>query len=798
VADTLTTRPPATGPGEPTPGGPARAAAATLWLPWSLTAVAAILVLLDVSAPVLRPVAGLFLAFVVPTWVLARRLRWPFETRVHAGVVALGLTIFGLLAGGLLLNTVLPRLGVDRPLDHGPVSVTLVVADLALLAWRARVPLLDVGPGVLAERLTTLQWRLVPTLAVLSVGLSVVGAVRLNNDAGGAVALLAHVLVVVLLGAAMFARGGGLNRDVAAVYAAGVSLLLGTSLRSWYVSGHDVQRELISFRLTDEAGRWVMDAYPNAYHACLSVNILPTVLAQTSDLSGAVLFKLVTQLVAAVVPVVVYLLARTILERRLALASVAVFVGFPTFSGDLSYLTRQEYAFLFLGLAFLVATQLGLSLRLRRGLVTTMGLGVVLSHYSTTYMMIATCLIGLGVLVGLEWWERRRARADGDRPRPDREPMVLLHPVVIGVLLAATVAWVGPVTHSGGHVLDTASDSLSDLLAGRSVTGSSDLSYSILPGQQTSDSERLDQFADYVIKQREDRPDLPFLLPVTDSMEHPVAVTIAKDPLTGVGRVVQHVVPVEATNALLRAALAAVLQVLLIGGLAALVLRRARGCADVPDQTRALMVGALGGVAMVVLVPGLSAEYGVLRALQQGFVLLAPVVIIGAVTLVGLVKPLARHATRLVTGGVLGLVLVLTGVVSTVTGGYTGVLALSNTGPYHEIHYVTAPEVAGYRWLGLNAGGRIVQGEVLSDKLAANRLVWNPSGVYVAADMYPASLLAQSAVFLGPDTVHHGYAVEFYGGTAVAYEYPTAKLARHLDVVFSSPDAQIYWPESPQ
>jgi uncharacterized membrane protein len=800
---TLTTDAP-TGPPATTeraataPRGPDRVVA--LALPWVLTVVAAYVVLADVTVPVLRPVAGLFLLMGVPTWVLAHRLHWPFETRVHAWVLSFGVTMFGVIAGGLALNALLPGAGIDRPLAERPVTIAATLVSVGLLSWRVREPLVQSAPADWVRAVATLRWRLVPTLAVVNVAAAVLGAIRLNNDASGALAVLGHVGVAVLLGVVLFARTDDLRRDVVAVYAAGLSLLLATSVRGWYISGHDVQREFISFQLTYNSGRWSMADYPTAYHACLSVNILPTAIAHLTDLSGYVIFKVVLQLFAAVIPVIVLLLARLVVERRLAIAAVCVFVGFPTFSNDLAYLTRQEAAFLFLGLAFLVATQTRFSVNHRRVMVGLFGIGVVLSHYSTTYLMVAALCAGLFVLIALAWWDRWRARGRGDEQRAAvpllTEPLVVLYPGVIVALVLSTFIWVSPVTNSGGHLLDTATESISKLLhGGGDDEGSSDLGYSIIPGQTTPDSVRLQDFADTIVEQREANTQASWLLPLTQGIEEPTSTSMSLDPLTGVGRVINVVFPVQTLNTMLRLGSAFALQVLLVVGLLALVLRRAAGVRDLPDQTRAMMVGSLAGVAMVVLVPGLSGEYGVLRAFQQGFVLLAPVVVIGAMTLLHLVRPLARRAMRLVQVGAIALVVVLSGVVSTATGGSFGILALANSGPYHEIHYVTGAEVAGYRWIGQNAGGRIVQAEVISDKLAANRLVYNPDGgVLVASDMFPASLLSESAVFLGPDTVHHGYAAEFYTGTLLTYEFPKTKVERHLDVVFSSPDAQIYWP----
>ncbi len=136
-----------------------------------------------------------------------------------------------------------------------------------------------------------------------------------------------------------------------------------------------------------------MSALPSAYNACLSVNILPTVLAQATGLSGEVVFKVLLQLVFATVPVLTFLFARRFIPRRLALAAAILTIAFPTFFTDMPYLVRQELAFFFLALMLLAATEP--DRRVSRVLVLALGVGVILSHYSTTYVLLMALVAAL-------------------------------------------------------------------------------------------------------------------------------------------------------------------------------------------------------------------------------------------------------------------------------------------------------------------------------------------------------------------------------------------------------------------
>ena len=319
--------------------------------------VAALVVGLDLDLPVVRPLLALGLLVGFPTLVLFRRAPLLTDSPAARLCYSFGTSLLALIVVGFLVNVALPVVGVDHPLAPPALAITWLVLDLALLVWRPSIPLVGSFSAVdVVRRALMARFELVQTLAVGAVLLAVVGAVRLNNDAGGAIALVAQALAAAALLALMVTREGSLWRDVRAVFLVATSLLLATSLRGWTITGHDIQAEFLAFRLTDDAQRWQMGALENAYNACLSVNILPTVLAQTTGLSGEVVFKVLLQLVFAVVPVLTFLYSRRFLSRRLALVATTFTLAFPTFFVDMPYLVRQEMAFFFLALLLLAAT----------------------------------------------------------------------------------------------------------------------------------------------------------------------------------------------------------------------------------------------------------------------------------------------------------------------------------------------------------------------------------------------------------------------------------------------------------
>ena len=760
----------------------------------AVVVVAGGVLLLDVPVLV-RCLLALLLVVVVPVTALLGSPTRRTPPSLAEVVTACGGSVLLLLVVGLALNTVLPVVGVERPLATTPVVAGLVLLDLGLLTWRRRQGADLAGP-LLGSARAALVWRAgtAEALGLASVVTCVAGAVRLNNGAGSAVAVLGHVLVAATFVALLLRPARSRLSDGLALYLASAALLLGTSIRGWFVIGHDIQREFLVYLLAQGQDRWQMSSLDSAYNACLSVSILPTVLANVTGLGGVVVFKVVLQLAFALVPVAVYAASRGWAGRRVALVGTLVLITFPTFHNDMPYLVRQEVAFLFLALALLTAARHDLRRRVQLVLVVGFAVGVVLSHYSTTYLLL------LGLLLGSAGFHvSRRLSARRTTGGPVRERPVMLAPVVVVAVGLATWTWVSPVTQSGGHLEETVASTVSGVLDGSSGPGSSDLSYGLFAGRQASPDERLAMFAGETLEERRAETGDWLLDDAEAAALVPDTVEIRDDRLAPVGRVLAAVgVDVTQANALLRLGAALLLQVLLLAGVAVLVLARsstprrrprlARWA--VPAETLWLVLGSIAALGLVVVVPGLSASYGVLRAFQQGLLVFAPVIVVGAVGLLGLV---AVRASALAAAGFVGLFLVLTGVVSTTTGGAPGQLALSNSGQYYDLYYLTDAEAAGTRWLARAARSTPVQSEVVTDKVAVGRLRSATGGdIEVSGEFYPTQLRRDTFVFLGAQTVEHEQATIFYTGNLITYRYPVDLLDQRLDLVYSNPDAEVF------
>lgn len=770
------------------------------WL-WIAAAVATVMV----GAQIMPIPAGIFLLFVLPTWLIGGKIDWPDGTRPREVLLtSLGAVIFAIMAVGLLINSVLPVLGVDRPLDRAPVLITLAICLSSLALWRRdRWRLLDGLPTVKGPVIPRIRLRDHVMLigGALTLVTALAGAIRLNNGASGTVTL------VMLFGASAVVLGLLIWRTVVAettimatIYLIALSLLLMTSFRGWLTSGHDVQREFRVFQIAVSDGSWNMEVYQNAYNACLSITILPTVIRNLTGIPDIFVYKTVFAALYALCPVIIYLIARRFGTSLVGILSVVYFIAFPTFFTDMPFLNRQIVAFFFLGLILLVATNTNWPIRTRRTWVTVFGVGIILSHYSTTYVVLAIfaatwIYTRLGSRIA-DRISRRKERnnepqADDDRTTEpsSAETPVVINGLLVAVLAALTVLWVGPITNSGSQVERTASSTI-DALSGAGNQRSSDSQYSIFGGVKVSPEERMQQYLSD--SEKSGGADREGLYPLDEVRKYPLTM-VPNQPLppTEVGRPLENVgVDVQSLNATIRRVLPVLMQLFIGLGLIVVLLGRARGFRPNREYVGGAFA-ALTAVVAMVLLPTVSVDYGILRMFAQGLFWLAPFIAVGSVAAFGWLGK--TTAVRISIGLATFTFMSLTGSIPQLIGGNLAQLHLNNSGSYYNNFYLHPQELAGLQWMGTQVDGSNVdvQSEVASDRYVINRMS-SYTGASGSSDILPITLQKDAYAFFGDSGVKRGTVSFLYSGDLVTYRYPMDFLDQNKSLIYNNGGGRVY------
>ncbi len=736
-----------------------------------------------------RTLAGLWLLLGAPVALWRGLASRVVSTRDSSLMLAVGLAVMTDIVVALGVNTVLPLFGMAHPLVRAPLAgasaMTLVVIGyFAPEEVRARAP----GPRRPPRGLGT-----VAGFGALALVLSVAGPIRLNNGLSGRVSTVALVAIAALLVLLLVRRRRyGVPVLEAGLFMAATALLLLNSLRGWYIVGHDIQREYEFFRLTLGGSLWSITTYPDAYNACLSITLLPVSLVRLTTIPDIYVFKLVLPVLFALTPVMVHRSVRNVAPQFVALLSAVYFMAFPTFFSDMTFLGRQEVAFLLLGCTMMVLTDRGRALRGRRIAFSVLLAGVVLSHYATIYVVVG--VLGIAFVVDLLWrlgtrFGPRRSRRRGRQERLARAAsFVTWWMVALPAVLA--LVWAGPVTHTGGQLRSTVAGAVQQVLhPGEATGGSSDTSYSLVGGAKAGPAERLKAYHDKTVAQTEAKRAAGDYLPIATVDAYPLKLAPQQDmPLTAAGRALGATgLDVSWLNGFLRQSAAQLLQVLLLFGLVVTVRARRRVFQPVRDQIT-LAVGALGVIAMLTVVPQLSVDYGVLRAFQQGLFFFAPFVAAGTLWLARLA---GRRMVPLVCVLVAGLFLDLTGMVPQSLGGYPAQLQLNNAGRYHDIYYPSTEERLAVYWLQQRTAGLRPKPVVQAEGYTFRRLQTLIDGPAVG-DVFPTVLGTHPYVVLGTNTVLTGEVTFSYQGDLVTYHYPTALLDATKNEIYSSEGARIY------
>ncbi|HJQ08688.1 MAG TPA: DUF2206 domain-containing protein [Candidatus Saccharimonadales bacterium] len=721
--------------------------------------------------------------------------------------LSVGLSILSIMSVALLGNTILPYFGIDRPLDRPVLLAELSVFIYVLLAtalyrwlpWQyMKLTIRRYGPFE--------SWHdaLLALFPLTFVGMSILGANSLNNGGSNLITFSMLASMGAYSGLLVYyAKRVGANVLPTAIFLMGLSLLLMTSLRGWYVTGHDIQREYRVFELTKHNGVWDIGSFRDAYNACMSITALPTVFDNILKIADPYVYKVLFQLIFAVVPAMVYLIVRRYASAAIAFLSALYFMAFPTFFGDMPMLNRQEIAFLFLALMLYILFHNRIALRLRQVLFVLLGIGMVLSHYSTTYMVIAVLLFAVVARPLFAALARRLSRRKLFKQsavaalRQDRlhgRPHLTV--IMVVVLAVASFVWSGVLTDTSGNSISRVVGQTLAVMRNTAEEDarSGDVHYSVFSWQKVDLDNELRSYEKRVVSPARDRAaEDTYYDPATYEKYGIKATGDTKMPLTPLGSALDKAgVDVASFNYLFRQFSARLLQVLIIIGFIYLLFR-ARHTKIFDTEFMLLAAGSLLLVLSQVVLPVLSIEYGLLRAFQQSLIFLGMFVVIGSLVMMVKVKETAKLA--LTTGIAIVFMLSSTGVFTQALGGYYPQLHLNNAGTYYDIYYLHSSEVRGIDWLAQQLKKETLQqeyqSEVQTDRYSFNK-VRSIRQINLLNDIYPSLVRQGSYVYLGHANVTKHQATLSYKGNLITYAYPIQFLDEQKDLLYSNGGSRVY------
>lgn len=591
-------------------------------------------------------------------------------------IYAVAFSILELMLLGFIVNMLPQELASEKPLAGQNLYIAFNVFIITLLGLTASL----VKTKELVLPKIELRWRdiciLIPQL--LLVMAAVFGAISLN-DGGSNILTITGLFIALLIMLLTILWRNKISRFTifTSLIVTTFSILIMTSLRSWYIPGHDMQHEFQVYNLAIQGGRWDIKSYGDAYNACLSITILPVMLSKLTQMSGEFIFKAVFQLLFAFTPVVIFLLLEKYVGRLRAYLGAIIFIALPSFSIDVPSITRQEIALLFFALVVLgwfSHDQPWLKKNWKL-IFLSMSFGVILSHYSTTYLFVATLCISY--LIGLGFRHFGKKKND----QTNNVPGILILIVSLSAFL-----WFSQVT--------AASTNLRDVLANSIKTLQTNLTQD---NQDTSDGNSVKQLLEYVDKTKVSHDDngnsilnnlnfQPNTLP-------PSATTVwvrdhLKIDLSSVVHTLYYIV------------LPAIYQILIFLGVILLISPNLRKRLDIPTQYVVFSLALLTALGLEIVMPEITQNYGITRAFLQAYIVLALPLLLGFDFLT---KPLKRKlSSAILVGLVVVMFTIYSGLLPQILGGVHDQLSLNNSGQYFGGFYIHTTDIWAYNWIEKN------------------------------------------------------------------------------------------------
>jgi uncharacterized membrane protein len=751
----------------------------------------------------LLDITGFLSLIIVPGLLITLCLRagynLPFWVRTGQ---SMGLSLLLDLVWVLLCNTVLPHLHVHRPLDQKPVLIELGVMNILVGIWSwPRLRYLSyfvTRRKFIKSRLDTIA----AIFPIIFVVLAVMGAISLNNGSTGRITLgmlwFAGAYFFVLL---------ALRRRLAdssiawALYFISLSLLLMTSMRGWYITGHDIQHEYLVFQLTQSKGVWNIANFRDPYNSCLSITILPTIFFNTLHIGSQYVYKILFQVIFAVVPVLMYQIMRLYVSKAKAVLSVIYFVSFPTYFTDMSFLNLQEIAYLFLTLMLLFVLNRRVALKKRQLLFMLFGFGVVLSHYSTTYAVLLVLVVAVSLRIALgyalprmAWLTRMFKHSSIDILQGRKQLLRTITVPMVLILITAGFVWNVVLTDTANGATSLISQVADAFKNGLNAgTRSNDVSYSLLSSGKATPQELLDGYlkTDEANAQTGAAPKGTYYSSQITSVYKLTPGETQYTPLTRLGRFLESKkLNIFQLNYQLKQSSAKLVQVLAIIGLCYVLV--SSGFSRVLDTDYfTLSIGNLIFVVLQVVLPFLSVAYGLLRAFQQALMLVGLYLVAGTYGIARIFVKVRPVAIAIPVVAALGFYLSSTGVLSAMFGGYEPQLQLSNSGVYYDEYYMHAQELAADTWVV----GTVVQKDphvnVQTDLDTAIRLE-SVTGYQAQNDITPSLIKTYSYVLLGYNDTTNKQVFVSYDGNTLTYNYPTQFLNANKDLIYSNGASEVY------
>lgn len=691
-------------------------------------------------------------------------------------VYVIGLSIAFLMFAGLAINWILPLFGMEKSLSLIPllISFDILFFIFWLIAYKRNKKILFEIKHVKLNRLN----KVFLTIPIIFPILSVLGTIILNNNGPNylTMIILGGIAIYVFL-VVLFRKRLDENIYPWAILMLSISLLLMYSLRSWHILGWDINQEYLIFTLTNNAKYWSPYVSGSAYNSCISITILPTIFASFVKINNEYIYKLIFPILFSIVPLMIYLSTKKFLSEGYAFLTSFFFISQYSFIAQMPALARQEIAFIFLALILLLIFNHELNESTKTFLYIIFGMSIILSHYSTTYVWLATMVIFyiLGCLLKIIFLKNLK---------------LFFSFKYILLMILVTFLWqfqLNVPPNNLGGVLSTTIYDISNIFSEDSIT----LGFNILTFKNLNINNDQNVSNNYLTMTREYKNKALILYPESTYRYYsPSAVFPEK---------LKGQVPIEISIDvfnLLKAIKLILIVILPIIGIFHLFKKhfykknKNRDISDLKNSIGNYILISISILPLIVLflfLPSVQTQYNLTRMSLQGLLSFSFLTVLGGCYL------LYKLRLNKISYFILGLTLILfflssTGLVSQLIGG-NPLLILNNFGEEYDNFYTKQLDVKSAEWLANKREGNSM---IYADELAGLRLT---SSAYITgyiSDILPSTIDTRSYVYLSQTNVEKGKVYKRYNIGFLAYDTPIEFLNSNKNLIYNNGGSEVF------
>ncbi|MBW9220103.1 DUF2206 domain-containing protein [Methanothermococcus sp. SCGC AD-155-N22] len=354
---------------------------------------------------IIRPVIGFIYLTFIPGYLLLRILKLHNLDNVESFLYAVGLSLFLDMFVGFLMNMFYPLLGItDKPITEIPIVLTmsLVIVILSIVAYiRDKdyenpdyIPVEDIiNPQVLFL-------SLIPFMAIFGT--------YLVNYYNSNILLMLMIVVIALVGLIVgFTNWINEKYYPYAIWTMAVSLILHQQLISQTIIINDCVGEfyLVKNIISLEYWPWYESTrdVPGTYNSVLSVTVLPAIYYYILNTSLNWIYKLILPSFYSLLPLSIYTFTKNIINnKKVSFLSAFLFMSTSGFL-KIPTITKQLFAQLYVLLTMITFLNSRIKSHTKILLLSIFGFSLVVSHYTTTYLIIASIAFTLVFLKIWRW-----------------------------------------------------------------------------------------------------------------------------------------------------------------------------------------------------------------------------------------------------------------------------------------------------------------------------------------------------------------------------------------------------------